>query len=207
MWILDADCRCPCEIWKASWLDALPARTTCDPGNRLVKLRSCHAKSKLMIQSSVPVWKFVANHSTGTKYKRVCSSLILVCLLPRRAEVLVMSMCHELTTQDTRSRTVLCKLSVGWWCCPYLQRCQEATRPSIRLNTNPANTANTGRISGRIRVTCWQRSTSAADNQFRSGHVGRSRMRHDTAEFFPKMSHRGQNDSKFRTSIDERRAI
>ena len=53
--------------------------------------------------SSVPIWKFVANRSTGTKHNRVWFSLVLVRLLPRRAEILVMSMCHELTTQDTSS--------------------------------------------------------------------------------------------------------
>ena len=42
---------------------------------------------------SVPIWKFVANRSTDTKHKRVCFSLVLVCLLPRRAECLVMSPC------------------------------------------------------------------------------------------------------------------
>ena len=50
----------------------------------------------------VPIWKFVANRGTGTKHKRVYFSLVWVRLLPRRAEILGMSMYHELTTQDTR---------------------------------------------------------------------------------------------------------
>ena len=53
------------------------------------------------LRASVPISKFVGNRNTATKHKRLCISLVLVRLLPRRAENLVMSMCHELTTQDT----------------------------------------------------------------------------------------------------------
>ena len=34
----------------------------------------------------------------------MCFSLVLVSLFPRRVEILVRSMCHELTTQDTSAQ-------------------------------------------------------------------------------------------------------
>ena len=49
------------------------------------------ADTQLAQETSVPIWKFIANCSTGTKHKRVSFSLVLVRLLPRRAEILVMS--------------------------------------------------------------------------------------------------------------------
>ena len=90
----------PCGVGR-DWFHTIPTQKKHE-GERV--FATFNVQNVTCLRTSVPIWKFFAKSSTDTKHKQVCCPLVLVRLLPRRAEIPMMSMCHALTTQDTRGR-------------------------------------------------------------------------------------------------------